>query len=108
MAKRKTIQKDPLDSYVPPEQAEPGESVTPSKETSKPGSATKIEKERLTVHIPVNLIDRVKNAVYWTPGLTLARLAEKALGKEMEELEKEKGGPFPPRQEELRGGRPLK
>ena len=108
MAKRKTIQKDPLDSYVPPGPSKPGETVTPSSETSKSGSVTKIEKERLTVHIPVNLINRVKNAVYWTPGLTLARLAETAFGKEIEELEKEKGEPFPPRQEELRGGRPLK
>jgi len=105
MAKRKTIQKDPLDSYAPPQQAEPG---APSNKTSTSGSSTKIEKERLTVHIPVDLIDRVKNAVYWTPGLTLARLAETAFGKEIEELEKEKGEPFPPRREELRGGRPLK
>ena len=108
MAKRKTIHKDPLDSYIPPEPSEPGGSTAPSNEASKSAPSARTEKERLTVHIPVDLIDRVKNAVYWTPGLTLARLAETALGKEIEELEKKNGEPFPPRREELRGGRPLK
>jgi hypothetical protein len=66
------------------------------------------QKERLTIHLPVELIDRVKNAVYWTPGLTLAGLGEEALRRMVEQLEVERGDPFPPRQAELRGGRPLK
>ncbi len=65
-------------------------------------------KERLTVHVPAELSDRAKNAVYWTPGLTLARLAERALTAEVEMLEAERGGSFPERAEELRGGRPVK
>ena len=40
--------------------------------------AAPVGKDRLTVHLPVDLIEGVKNAVYWTPGLTLARLAEDA------------------------------
>ncbi|MDP9488176.1 MAG: hypothetical protein M3Q49_20715 [Actinomycetota bacterium] len=66
------------------------------------------KKERLTVHVPPHLVNRVKNAVYWTPGLTLARLAEEALLAEVERREKGQGGPFPARAEELRGGRPMK
>ena len=31
-------------------------------------------KERLTVNLPPELIERARNAVYWTPGLTLAGL----------------------------------
>jgi hypothetical protein len=50
----------------------------------------------------------VKNIVYWTPGLTLARPAEEALTKEVEKREKERGESFPRRAEELKGGRPLK
>jgi hypothetical protein len=68
---------------------------------------TKVEKERTTFHLPVDLMDRVRNAVYWTPGLTLAGMAEEALGKAIEALEKKHGGPFPKRSEELRGGRPI-
>ncbi len=65
-------------------------------------------KERLTVHVPRDVVERVKNAVYWTPGLTLARLSETALLAEVERLEQERGGAYPPRTEELRGGRPMK
>jgi hypothetical protein len=67
-----------------------------------------VHKARLTVHLPVDLIDQVKNAVYWTPGLTLAALAERAMRHEVAALEQERGGPFPSRKEDLRGGRPLK
>jgi len=65
-------------------------------------------KERLTVHLTVDVIERAKNAVYWSPGLTLAGLAEKALHKALEGLEKTHGGPFAHRKEELKGGRPIK
>lgn len=94
--RRSTIGANPLDAVVPeapPEAAEP---------------FPKVSKERLTIHLPVDLIDRVKNAVFWTPGLTLAALGEEALRAMVDQLEDERGGPFPPRREELRGGRPLK
>jgi len=63
-------------------------------------------KERLTVHLPIDVIARLKDAVYWTPGLTLAGLAESALSKAVDKLEKQRGEPFPPREAELTGGRP--
>lgn len=96
MAKRRTIGTNPLDAVIPPQ---PLAEAPPKK---------KIIKERLTVHLPVELIERVKNAVYWTPGLTLAGLAEEAFTAVVERLERERGGPFPPRRAELKGGRPLK
>jgi hypothetical protein len=68
-----------------------------------------IKKQRVTIHVPAELIDRVKNAVYWEPGLTLAGFAEMALAKALEELEQERGTPFPHRRDrQLRGGRPIK
>jgi hypothetical protein len=67
-----------------------------------------IQKERLTAKLPVELIERVRNAVYWTPGLTLARLAAIALTKYLDDIETERGAPFPPRQSELKAGRPIK
>ena len=94
---RRTIGNNPLDAVVP--------AAPPPEASERP---RKVSKERLTIHLPVDLIDRVKNAVYWTPGLTLAGLGEEALRVMVERLEADRGDPFPPRQEELRGGRPLK
>jgi len=111
MARRKTIGENPLDSVIPGSstatsaatvEAEPEAPARPA------GRSHSRAKQRLTVHLPLDLIDRVKNAVYWTPGLTLARLAEEALAEAVDLLEEERGEPFPPREDELRGGRPLK
>jgi hypothetical protein len=95
-SRRSTIGANPLDTVIP---EAPPEAVE---------APRKVPKERLTIHLPVDLIDRVKNAVFWTPGMTLARLGEEALRAMVDQLEDERGGPFPPRREELRGGRPLK
>jgi predicted DNA binding CopG/RHH family protein len=66
-------------------------------------------KQRITIHLSTELIDRVKNAVFWEPGLTLAAFAEYALHQAVEKLEQERGAPYPQRREQnLRGGRPLK
>lgn len=134
---RSTIGESPLDAVVPQRAAKPtrsgkqAASTAPSpaakrpaeRSTKRTGSAkrrtpvaepvreeprTGGKKERLTVHVPQDLVDRVKNAVYWTPGLTLARMAEEALLAEVERREKGRGEPFPVRAEELRGGRPMK
>ena len=74
----------------------------------------RIVKERLTVHVPVDLIDEVKDAVVALSGpplrLTLAAFAEEAFRRHLDHLREteRKGKPFPKRQSELRGGRPLK
>lgn len=68
-----------------------------------------VKKQRVTIHVSEQLIDRVKNAVFWEPGLTLAAFAEMALAETLERFEQERGAPFPSRREkQLRGGRPLK
>ena len=64
-------------------------------------------KERFTVNLPPELIERARNAVYWTPGLTLAGLAEDALLKALRRLEKANGGPFRARDGKLPAGRPV-
>lgn len=63
-------------------------------------------KQRLTVTLPSSLLDRLRNAVYWTPALTLAGLIEAAGEAKLQELEAQNGEPFPTRIEELKGGRP--
>jgi hypothetical protein len=100
MPKRRTIGTNPLDAVVP----EPRDVPQPR----TPVPAAPMSKERLTVHLPVDLIEGVKNAVYWTPGLTLARLAEDALRQALAALEAARGAPYPPRERPLTVGRPLR
>jgi len=104
MAKRTTIGDNPLDSLI--------QSVKRN-DTKKEMIAEKNEeqnlsklKQRITVQISNDIIERVKNAVYFTPGLTLAYFAEQAFSKSVDLLEREK--PFPQRDKELRTGRPIK
>ena len=63
-------------------------------------------KQRLTITLPAELLDRLRNAVYWTPYLTLAGFIESAVSAKLDEFEKQHGEPFPTRIEELKGGRP--
>lgn len=99
--KRRTIGDNPLDAVVPraPSRAA---AVAEPEETPRPA------KERMTFHLPVEVMERAKNAVYWTPGLTLADLAAQALTDAVDRLEKKRGEVFPPRKADLRGGRPMK
>jgi len=63
---------------------------------------------RLSVVIPPMVLERAKNCVYWTPGLTLGGLAEIALVALLDKMERQNGGPFPPRTAALKAGRPFK
>lgn len=121
---RKTIGESPFDTLI-----------TTSEETKEEPKHKKIQngngskkpqqnnnKQRLTVQISEDVIERAKNAVYWTRGLTLAQLTEDALEKAISSLEKNstiyddktgnplknKGDEFPQRQESLKSGRPVK
>lgn len=49
----------------------------------------KRSRQRITVQISEEVIERIKNAVDWTSGLTLAALAEEAFSKIVDKLEKE-------------------
>lgn len=104
---KKTIGINPLEEYLASsrEQKERTE-VVESEERTQP--APLAGKQRITLHISAQVIDRVKNAVYWEPGLTLAGFAEEALEKALNDLEAERGTPFAQRREHrLRGGRPI-
>ena len=105
--KKGTIGKSPLENLVSSSESSPiseTDTLLQQGEENSKGS-----KERLTLNLPVDLIERLKNAVYWTPGLTLAKVAEDALSAAMDKIEKEHGRPFPPRKESfLKRGRPIK
>ena len=63
---------------------------------------------RLAVAIPPELLERAKNVVFYTPGLTLAALTEIALVAQLDKMERKNSGPFPPRTAALRVGRPVR
>ena len=61
---------------------------------------------RLTVSLPGDLVDRLRDAVYWSPSLTLAWLIAQSLRTSLAEMESVRQGPFPKRTNALRAGRP--
>ena len=71
-------------------------------------SSQKVGKQKLTVHLESSLAERVKNAAYWNPKLTIAGIAEQGIRLAIERFEREHGGKYPPREGELVGGRPIK
>ena len=97
MAKREIIGKNPLDELI-------GGNQTPSAPKQEP---SKNKKRRITVQISEDIIDRIKNATYWTPGLTLSYLVETALEKEVNQMESYRGSSFEKRKAELKTGRPI-
>jgi hypothetical protein len=63
----------------------------------------------VTFQLPAMLADQARNAVYWTPGLTMAKLMEDALTAHLRRLQKDRGEPFPSRGgAALKTGRPVK
>src|SRR5215470_6414310 len=68
----------------------------------------RVRKERVTFQLPIDLIERARNAVYWTPGATIAGLMEHALAAHLAEIEQHRGAPFPLRESALKTGRPIK
>ena len=114
MAKRKRISDDAIGAlFESQDEVDEVESQPPVAESTSRRSSPKSlpspkKKERFTVHLSTELIERARNAVFWTPGLTLAALTEKALEATLDRLEEEQGEPFSARTAELKGGRPIK
>lgn len=119
-ARSSTIKNDPFASLIPDrvgeqanEEAQASNVVAPFRREQQPPpppEASKAEgqkKEKLTVHLTHDLIERVKNAAYWNPRLTIASIAEIGVRYAIEQVEKDNGGPYPPRESELKGGRPI-
>lgn len=68
--------------------------------------AVKGPQEKLTVKISEDIVERLKNAAFWTH-TPLAELAEEGLRIAVSKVEAANGGPFKRRAKELRPGRPL-
>ena len=109
MTTKKTIGSNPLMAYLSQDQSSYAKAPADrakKKESKSPEDNS--PKQRVTIHLSTDLINKVKDAVYWEPGLTLTAFAEDALCKALEKLEKKRGEKYPERSEHnLKGGRPL-
>ena len=80
---------------------------------SRPAPKRPAPKIRATLYLPADLLDEARNAAVHLAGnparLTLTKLAENALRAELARLKTlyNQGREFPPRDEDLRGGRPI-
>lgn len=102
MARKSTIGANPLDAVVPMQTGE----TKRVKPQAEPARATK---ERVTFQLPTDLIEKARDVVFFSPGLTMASLMEDALLAQLERVEKKRGEPFPSRAgAALKTGRPVK
>jgi len=70
--------------------------------TMRPSS---VENQRVTVSLPTALIERLRNAVYWTAHRPLAGLVAEAIEDIVAQMEEVNGGVFPQRVSPLKRGR---
>ena len=96
--RRPTLGSDPFDALVP-------ETPPPSSQQKR---KAKVQKIRATFHLPMELFERARDAVYWTPSVTLSSLCEAGLRSEIVNLERQRGEAFPKRAGDLKAGRPVK
>ena len=63
------------------------------------------EMQRVTISLPTALIERLRNAVYWTDERPLAGLVAEAIEEIVTQIEEVNGGAFPQRVAPLKRGR---
>jgi len=106
MKNKSAMGTNPLDVLIPIGRTFEQKEVTPPRE-NKEEEQGKGGRVRATFQIGLETLNRARNAVYWTPGITLADLVEEALIEKVTLIEKERGEPFPERNKSLKRGRPV-
>jgi|WetSurMetagenome_2_1015567.scaffolds.fasta_scaffold03061_8 hypothetical protein len=102
---------DPLDNLMGDTKASRRGPGTKTAEVVKLEPTT--SKTRATFHLPTPVVEECRDAVVFLAGpperLTMARLVERAIQKELKVLRDKynKGKPFPRFEGELKGGRPI-
>lgn len=65
-------------------------------------------KERLTFLFSIDVVEKLRDAAFWSPGETMAGIVDRAIRTELANMEKKRGGPFPERSANVKVGRPVK
>lgn len=60
------------------------------------------EKTMVSISLPVQLVERIRNAAYWNPGLTFREIVQKSVEEYLPSIEN--GREYPPRPAKLRTG----
>jgi hypothetical protein len=111
---KRTIKNDPFADLIPDPEVAKAESRSDTRSKSeKPGIepvmvSKPLKKTKVTLMLDGELVERIKNAVYWNPSLTLSGVAMEGIRKALKEIEDQNQGPYRARSSELRAGRPLK
>jgi hypothetical protein len=85
--RRSTLGDDPLAEVFP----------SPSTASRMHPDASRSRVVTVGVSLDHGVLERARNAVYWTPGLTLTDLATQALAAAVDDLEDQRGRAFPAR-----------
>lgn len=92
---------DPLDELLDePSTADPASPASPTAPDQPPPPRL-----RLSTEIDAQVLERAKDVVFWTPGLTLAAFVTEALTREIQRRTEDRGEPYPPRTSHLPPGR---
>ena len=100
-SKGSTIGNNPLDAVVPMSRV-----VKPTKLETPETHVLPVKREKVTVALPRDLMERLRAAAYWTRK-PLAGLVEEGVRGAIDREEKTHGEPFPPLTERLRPGRKI-
>ena len=109
MTTKKPTNKD-VEAWANGHQAGPINQTASHRGGGKPVvAATKEEatRKRFTVNLRSDLIEWARQAVVFTPGLSLSGLVEEALGRELKRMVKERGEAFPTTTATPKKGRPI-
>lgn len=110
--KPSTISRDPYAAadpyaFIGGPTPKPEEPKAAEKAPEPPQPVKKPAMEKVTTPFPEDLIERVRNAVYWEPEATLAGIIVQAVADAIDRMEAERGEPYPPRKNRIRSGRPI-
>ena len=76
------------------------------KKAAKDEAKARARTVRTTFQMRPDLLERVRNAVFWTPGMTLTQFYSEAVEILLQQMEKERGEEFPQRTSDVKRGRP--
>lgn len=116
MARRNTlpIDADPLSVVVPEDRDGRNQHRTSRSPERQRRTPTSQKKVRVAFYLSEDLAEAIRDGVVYLSGpphrLTMTSFAEMAFQKELERLQTEYHGgkPFPQREEDLKGGRPIR